>query len=132
MYLIPVQGRDRPMCYPVSSVGLFKKSALARAVAFALLLWTAIDVTNANVCALDQEGAFPQAGRVAVASDPGSVPASAPTHSDDCFCCSHCVKVSSLMSLPTAGAFVRLDASRRTAVIHSLYRSLDRPPQILS
>ena len=64
-----------------------------------LLLWTAADLTNASLCALENEDiGFGSVGTATVIASPASeVPAPAPPHIDDCFCCSHCVDVQVLL-----------------------------------
>jgi len=74
----------------------WRHSRLAQTVSLILLLWTAADLTNASLCALENEGtSFGSIGTTATMSDSSSsqVPDPAPRHIDDCFCCSHCVDV---------------------------------------
>lgn len=65
-----------------------------------LLLWTAADLSNASLCALDNEETRPlpySADASLQESTPTGVPEQAPRqHIDDCFCCSHCVDVQAL------------------------------------
>lgn len=67
-----------------------------------LLLWTAVDLSNAGLCALDNEDAAPMAADAtatfsAAAHDAGAPLAPDTTrHVDDCFCCSHCVDIRAL------------------------------------
>jgi hypothetical protein len=65
-----------------------------------LLLWTAADLTNSGLCALDSEDPLgvPASNEAALdQSVPNPVPFNAPApHIDDCFCCSHCVDVQGL------------------------------------
>lgn len=60
-----------------------------------LLLWTAADLSNASLCALDNEGEdVVSFSAQATLSDGSDAPAPGQTpqrHIDDCFCCSHCV-----------------------------------------
>ena len=59
-----------------------------------LLLWTAADLSNASLCALDNEGQPMQLSdeHASLGSSDAQVPDSTPErHIDDCFCCSHCV-----------------------------------------
>ena len=62
-----------------------------------LLLWTAADLSNASLCALDNEGQeVVSLSAHATLSDGSDAPAPDQTpqrHIDDCFCCSHCVDV---------------------------------------
>lgn len=75
----------------------WRHSRVVHAVVMLLLLWTAADLGNASLCALDNEGkdSFPMGA--ATTSTPNSadhVPPQTPQrHIDDCFCCSHCVDV---------------------------------------
>jgi hypothetical protein len=79
-----------------------RHTALGRIVALVLLLWTAVDLTNSGLCALENETA-PATGSGATTMaaadwDGGaSVPTQDPIHVDDCFCCSHCVDVSAIV-----------------------------------
>lgn len=60
-----------------------------------LLLWTAADLSNASLCALDNEGQPMQLSdeHASLGSSDAQVPDSTPErHIDDCFCCSHCVE----------------------------------------
>jgi hypothetical protein len=113
-------------------VHLFKRSALARVVAIVFLTWTAVDLTNANLCALDQEGAQPRHACTTVAPHFCDVqPSSAPVHIDDCFCCSHCVNAVALVSLSEAAMFVHLLPPERAAALRLLSSPPDHPPQLL-
>ena len=61
-----------------------------------LLLWTAADLSNASLCALDNEGEPMQLSteHASLDSSDAQVPDQTPQrHIDDCFCCSHCVDV---------------------------------------
>ena len=68
---------------------------LAQTVSLLLLLWTAADLSNASLCALENEGTWPVAvGTCTTVSDSsGQVPVPLTPHVDDCFCCSHCVDI---------------------------------------
>lgn len=60
-----------------------------------LLLWTAADLSNASLCALDNERQPMQvsAEHAFLGSSDAQVPTPTPErHIDDCFCCSHCVE----------------------------------------
>lgn len=82
----------------------WRHSRSVQAATMFLLLWTAADLTNPSLCALDKEDA-----RQTVPAGPGStafhqdsrtdVPSPARPHIDDCFCCSHCVEVQGLAAL---------------------------------
>jgi hypothetical protein len=74
----------------------WRKSRLVQVTVMLLLLWTAADLSNASLCALDNEGkdaaAFNAIATISGTSD-APAPAQAPQrHIDDCFCCSHCVE----------------------------------------
>jgi len=74
----------------------WRHSRLAQTVALVLLLWTAADLSNASLCALDNERTAPLAGSTGATLQDGStrqIPARPFQHIDDCFCCSHCVDV---------------------------------------
>lgn len=59
-----------------------------------LLTWTAADLTNTALCALDGSALPISAGTADFAQNPGSDSTQkVPPHIDDCFCCSHCVEV---------------------------------------
>jgi hypothetical protein len=90
----------------------WRHSRLVRVVAVFLLLWAAADMSNASLCAQENEdGGFSvSASAPAVRDDAASTPAHAPVqHVDDCFCCSHCVEVidiaPALLSSPVASEF---------------------------
>lgn len=77
-----------------------------------LLLWTAVDLSSASLCALDNEAqdvvpfaadAQLQDGELPLAPVPAP-----PAHIDDCFCCSHCVEVQ-----PFAPAMVVMTVGER-------------------
>jgi hypothetical protein len=86
----------------------WRRSRLVHAVVIILLLWTAADLANSSLCALDNEGmgSFPIDAATTLTADSGeNVPPQVPQpHIDDCFCCSHCVDVQvvspSLVALP--------------------------------
>ena len=79
----------------------WRHSRLAQTVAMILLLWTAADLTNASLCALENEATgFSSVGTTAtqiVDTSSSQAPVPAPPHIDDCFCCSHCVDVQVLL-----------------------------------
>lgn len=84
-----------------------------------LLLWTATDLSNASLCALDNEGKDAVSlGANATLSDSSNAPApdQAPQrHIDDCFCCSHCVEY---------------QAFARAALVTPV--KMQRPPMVLA
>lgn len=74
----------------------WRESRVVQAVVMLLLLWTAADLSNASLCALDNEGPPMQltTGHASLDSSNAQVPDPTPErHIDDCFCCSHCVDV---------------------------------------
>lgn len=75
----------------------FRKAS--RAIAWLFLAWVGIDLGYPSLCALDQENPLNLAVATSVdaASPDGTTPVP-PAHIDDCFCCSHCVDVSSIAS----------------------------------
>ena len=83
----------------LTEMSWWRHSRLVRTVAMVLLVWTATDISNASLCALDSEGAGPFALRK---SSGTSIPVQAPGHVDDCFCCSHCVDVQTVVSTSLA------------------------------
>lgn len=95
----------------------WRHSRLVHAVAMLLLLWTAADLSNASLCALDNEGTGPfpvSTGATLQDSSDSQVPAQAPQHIDDCFCCSHCVDVK---ALTPAALATPADAQRTPLVL---------------
>jgi len=90
-----------PVLYCFLSMRSVQFRTTARAAAWLLLALVALDLGNPSLCALDQEGpSFPVSP--AAALDARSTDDSAPArtiHIDDCFCCSHCVDVSSFSAL---------------------------------
>jgi hypothetical protein len=117
----------------------WRRSGLARAAVAVLLLWTAVDMTNASLCALDNEdgGAVVATGELprimGTTSSPVSpvAPASA-AHVDDCFCCSHCVRPGLRAPIPAPLAIVRVTAPPAVQAIQSASDPLDHPPQFRS
>lgn len=88
----------------------WRHNRLVQAVTIVMLLWTAADLANSGLCALENEdprSTAPAApGASALDQDAGNriPPRPARPHIDDCFCCSHCVElhdlVPALVSLP--------------------------------
>lgn len=115
-----------------SDMRWWRHSRLVHAVAMLLLLWTAADLSNASLCALDNEGtgSFPvSTGASLQDSSDTDVPAQAPQqHIDDCFCCSHCVDV---QVLSPSKVIVRVDLRHAPLVLaapHSFGSPLYHPP----
>lgn len=81
----------------------WRHSRLTQAMVMVLLLWTAADLTNSSLCALENEETRSSApavpGSTAIDQDAGNriPPQPAKPHIDDCFCCSHCVEVAGLV-----------------------------------
>lgn len=74
----------------------WRHSRIAQGVVVVLLLWTAADLTNSSLCALDNENASSnEAGSTVLnQGSSGQLPQQpARRHIDDCFCCSHCVEL---------------------------------------
>lgn len=72
----------------------WRHSGLLYAFAVFLLFWTATDLINPSLCALDNQAGVPISSTSTLkdhSTSPG--PNQAPGHIDDCFCCSHCVDV---------------------------------------
>lgn len=73
-----------------------RRAAVTRIMAVVLLMWTAADISNAGLCALDNEdgdGVAVGCASVAGGDKAPTSPTFPPPHVDDCFCCSHCVDV---------------------------------------
>ena len=75
----------------------WRSTSLLRVVAITILLWTAIDLANASACSLDNESLPASTHASTIAAVPASPDGTAPAHVDDCFCCSHCVNVQTLV-----------------------------------
>ena len=90
-----------------------------------ILMWTAVDLANASACSLDNEALPGTAhsfliGAAALGAD-GSV---TPVHIDDCFCCSHCVKVQAIVipdAVPRATASYQPPPQRSPLVFASVF-----------
>ena len=99
---------------------------MARVVAVLLLLWTAADIVNAQMCASDQQP-LPTASVLRVGDSPasGQIPASV----DDCFCCSHTVQIATVQ-VSTPALLPRERTAEPEPVFHSITdRQVDHPPQ---
>ena len=103
-----------------------------RAVAMLILLWTAADLSNASVCALDNEGSGTFSGGPGALLQSGSARQSPPPapwqHVDDCFCCSHCVDVQVLSPVPLAMSVAFQHAPVVPAAIRIFGSPLYHPP----
>ena len=87
-------------CYDSRVVSL-RRSPLLRAVVAVLLMWTAADLANASLCALDASdmnaSVTPSAASAPQQpSHPAPLRGLPSPHVDDCFCCSHCVDMAAL------------------------------------
>lgn len=70
---------------------------VSRAIAWLFLAWVGIDLGYPSLCALDRENPLHKAAVTSIdAASPGDTMPAPPAHIDDCFCCSHCVDVSSI------------------------------------
>lgn len=114
-------------------VRLLRQTRIVRAFAVALLLWTAVDLGNPTLCALDTPVNARAAGTVVHATDPGRPVGVPPLHVDDCFCCSLHVRPSAKATPITAGIpvlrhvrviAVGLPSGEHAAIYH--------PPQVLA
>lgn len=74
-----------------------------------LLTWTAVDLTNESLCALDSTEFGTGGALTGTEKDDGKpLPGQeTPRHVDDCFCCSHCVDVAAVIPV-MAAEIVRL------------------------
>jgi hypothetical protein len=110
----------------------WRHSRLARAVAMILLLWTAADLTNASLCALDSDqigGAYSREYALTVTADTtGQAPSQPSHHVDDCFCCSHCVDVHVLVPAVVAEPIARREPPLDPAVPLGFGFPLYHPP----
>jgi hypothetical protein len=96
----------------------WRRSRLLKGVVMILLLWTAADLTNGNLCALENEDAplgLPSTSVTLVhGGSQNQIPPTQPSqHIDDCFCCSHCVEVQTLLPATVAVPIVR----QRTSLV---------------
>lgn len=115
----------------LSRMRWWRHSLLARVVATVILLWTAADLTNASLCALDSDEFGPSA---AVAFTPtvsdsptDQAPQPAP-HIDDCFCCSHCVDVQVLAPAIATAPIARREPPAEVTVPDGFGFPLYHPP----
>jgi hypothetical protein len=97
------------------------------------LLWTAVDLTNPELCALDNDPLAPVSTSATLfAVDDAGLPDGPAPHIDDCFCCSRCVEASPVQ----APAGLRLVTRRAPLVSDTLlvadHASVYHPPQVLS
>jgi hypothetical protein len=78
----------------LTSVIWFRRSGLLQLAVVLLLSWTAADLVNASLCAVDSGGLAQN--EAAMTNHPAG-PVPPPTSPvDDCFCCSHSVDVGRL------------------------------------
>lgn len=108
-------------------LALFRRCRFVRRLAVLFLLWTAVDLLDVQLCALDR-WALPHSS-TAERHEPASLNASTTTNAptaplaDDCFCCSHTV-MSACAPAPTLVA--RMD--RATVALETKHSTLVRPP----
>jgi hypothetical protein len=109
----------------------WRHSALSRAVALIFLLWTATDLSNPSLCALDKDDAAPVGAASAVqGSTPPVAPQPASPHIDDCFCCSHCVDVARCLPADEVTIANRLKTLLALSAPRIFGSPLFHPPQI--
>jgi hypothetical protein len=108
-------------------------SRLVRAVATVILLWTAADLTNVSLCAHDSDelGSSVAVGLTATlrGETTNEAPQPAP-HIDDCFCCSHCVNVPTVVPPVFAEPTARREAPLDVAVPYGFGFPLYHPPLV--
>jgi hypothetical protein len=97
-----------------------------------LLLWTAADLTNASLCALDSDevtATFSREYALTVSGETTNPEPSQPaSHIDDCFCCSHCVDVQVLVPSVVAEPIARREPPCDVAVPDGFGFPLYHPP----
>jgi hypothetical protein len=103
----------------------------ARVVAVFFLLWTAVDLTNPSVCAIDQPPASGLRARESTVLTTGVFTQTAQNGSaEDCFCCcQHIVSTAAWLPIPQVGfaESVRLPPIDQVRVLRA---RLDHPPQL--
>lgn len=109
----------------------WRHSRLGRTVALLLLIWTAADLSNASLCALDNDTAstiaVSQSASLNEAPSPPPAPAQ-PPHVDDCFCCSHCVELQVVARPTVANSTPVQDAPLVLAALRTFGSPLYHPP----
>jgi hypothetical protein len=110
-----------------------RRRSLYRACAIVLLLWTAVDLTNMRLCALDNEDvvSMPADGSDVPAAGDAPVPDTPAPHVDDCFCCSRCVEPSPVTMPPRASIAPHRPRSLTDALPVSDHVPVYHPPQAL-
>ena len=119
-------GRGGDMLYS-KPVFLSGGSRVARVVAIALLTWTAADLINSRLCALDQWSPSAAQHSSFGADTPSNT--QIPTAPDDCFCCSHDVQAGANINLSVAEASVAIPPEVLFASVLTPSRPLYHPPQ---
>ena len=95
-------------------------------VAVILLLWTAVDIANAQLCAVDQQPLSTVTSQRITDKTPQP---QAPAGADDCFCCSHTVQAATV-SVSTPLFAPREGSSQIQARSpFTIDRQIDHPPQ---
>ena len=106
---------------------------LYQVCALVFLLWTAVDLTNAGLCALDNDPLGPLTSHVTVRAADGAGLPDAPTpHIDDCFCCSRCVEPTPMAAPADVDAVARRERLIADALPLPDRASIYHPPQSLS
>jgi len=109
------------------SVVCLKRSRLVRALVFALLAWTGVDLAVTQSCAVDRV-TVAAAGTAQLTNRADRTPA--PSTGDDCFCCSHTVMASTptplLAILANHTPVLGPSTAQSSGVGHPLYH----PPQL--
>jgi len=103
-------------------------------VATVILIWTAADLTNASLCALDSDelGAAYAASLSPTLSSGTTerAPSQPAPHIDDCFCCSHCVDMQVRVPAVVAEPVARREPPLDVAVPHGFGFPLYHPPLV--
>ena len=117
----------------------WRQTLLSRAVVLAILLWTAVDLSNASLCALENESGgsrygagllTPQSAALLEDGSTSSVPPAPAPHIDDCFCCSHCVEFAGLAPGHPATIIEGQKAPVVLAAVRIFGAPLYHPPQV--
>jgi len=109
----------------------WRHSLPARVVATVILLWTAADLTNASLCALDSDefgAAYAAELSPTLSNGTTDRAPSQPGHIDDCFCCSHCVDIQVFVPTVVAEPIARREPPRDVATPHGFGFPLYHPP----
>ena len=102
---------------------------VGQTVVFLLLAWTALDVLNPALCGLDE---LPFVAEASALGSNNSVPTVPPIPSEDCFCCSHNVNLTSMIDGTTS---LSTDGDARAVLTQNPRWTsfpLYHPPRLLS